>query len=54
MAKWKVHVVFTGYAEVDVEADDYKSACDEAVAIADPDNAHGWECDVEEWWKEDD
>ena len=54
MAKWNVNVVFTGYVEVEVEADSYDEACEEATVIADTDMVHGWDCDVEDCWCEED
>ena len=54
MAKWNVNVVFTGYVEVEVEADSYEEACEEATVIADTDMVSGWDCDVEDCWCEED
>jgi hypothetical protein len=54
MAKWKVQVVLTGYAEVEVEAKDYSEACKEAALIAETDMVDGWYCDIEDCRCEDD
>jgi bisphosphoglycerate-dependent phosphoglycerate mutase len=53
MAKWNVTVMFTGYVEVEVEADSYDEACEEATVIADTDMVHGWDCDIDDCWCED-
>jgi len=53
MAKWNVTVMFTGYVEVEVEADSYEEACEEATVIADTDMVSGWDCDIEDCWCED-
>ena len=54
MAKWTVQVMFTGYTEVEVEADSYEEACEEATMIAETDMVNGWDCDVEDCWCEED
>lgn len=54
MAKWTVQVMFTGYTEVEVEADSYEEACEEATMIAEVDMVNGWDCDVEDYWCEED
>jgi hypothetical protein len=54
MAKWNVQVMFTGYVEVEVEADSYEEACEEATVITDTDMVHGWDCDIEDCWCEED
>ena len=54
MAKWSVQVMFTGYVEVEVEADSYEEACEAATVIADTDMVDGWDCDVEDCWCEED
>jgi hypothetical protein len=41
MAKWNVQVMFTGCVEVEVEADSYDEACEEAAVIADTDMVSG-------------
>ena len=41
MAKWTVQVMFTGYTEVEVEADSYEEACEEATMIAETDMVNG-------------
>lgn len=48
MAKWNVLVRFTGYVDVEVEADSFAEACAEATSIADRDEVNGWDCDVED------
>lgn len=54
MAKWNVQVMFTGYVEVEVEADSYDEACEEAIGMADTDMVSDWDCDVEDCEREDD
>lgn len=54
MAKWNVIVKFTGYVDVEVEADSYNEACDKATAIADEKMVRSWDCDVEECWRDED
>ena len=48
MAKWLVSVVLAGCAEVDVEADSYDEACEEATEIVDVDMVNGWDIDINE------
>ena len=54
MAKWRVRVVLAGCAEVEIEADSYYEACEEATEIADIDMINGWDIDIDECWLRDD
>ena len=55
MAKWRVRVVLAGCAEVEVEADSYEEACEEATDIADVNMVDDWDIDIDEcWYGEDD
>lgn len=54
MAKWHVRVVFAGCAEVEIEADSYNEACEEAAADVDIDMVEDWDVDIDECWLEDD
>lgn len=54
MAKWRVRVVLAGCAEVEIEADSYNEACEEASAVVDVDMVDGWDIDIDECWSEED
>ena len=54
MAKWCVRVVLAGCAEVEIEADSYNEACEEASAVVDVDMVDGWDVDIDECWREED
>lgn len=53
MAKWFAQVEFTGYVDVEVEADSYREAVEEAKKIANPYDVDEWCCGVEDCWCED-
>ena len=54
MAKWRVRVVLAGCFEVEVEADSYEEACEEATDIADVNMVDDWDIDIDECWSEED
>ena len=54
MAKWRVRVILAGYAEVEIEADSYDEACEEAAADVDVDMVDDWYVDIDECWSEED
>ena len=54
MARYNVLVRLTGYVDIEVEADSYSEACEEACLIADDAMVDGWDVDVEDCEREDD
>lgn len=54
MAKWRVRVVLAGCAEIEVEADNYYEACEEASEIVDTEMVNGWDIDIDECLREED
>lgn len=54
MAKWFVQVKFTGYVDVEIEADSYREAIEEAREIADSYDVDEWYCEIEDGWCEED
>ena len=54
MAKWCVRVVLAGCAEVEVDADSYDEACEQAIDMADVNMVDDWDVDIDECWSEDD
>lgn len=54
MAKWCVRVVLAGCAEVEIEANSYEEACEEAIDMVDVNMVDGWDIDIDECWSEED
>lgn len=54
MAKWCVQIVLAGYAYVEVDADSYEEACEEAIDMVDVNMVNGWDIDIDECWREED
>ena len=53
MAKWFAQVEFIGYVDVEVEADSYREAAEEAKKVADYHDVDEWYCGVEDCWREE-
>lgn len=53
MAKWIALVEFTGCIDVEVEANSYREAAEEAKKIADLHDVDEWYRDVEDCWQKE-
>ena len=54
MAIYNVLVRFTGYVDMEIEADSEEEAREIAACEADDYDVSGWDCDVEDCWCEED